>query len=67
LRRARSPKNLSDLDSSAKNNQTLSLINEKSGKLDNHLSIGSLNSDDGDERWKKRSSSAIGEKDFIFN
>ena len=58
-RRIRMQTNLNDLASS-NSKLTLSLRNEKSGQLANHLSIGSLNSADEDEYWKNRSSSAIG-------
>ena len=58
-RRIRMQTNLNDLASS-NSKLTLSLRNEKSGQLANHLSIGSLNSADEDEHWKNRSSSAIG-------
>jgi hypothetical protein len=59
---------LGDLDTSG-NQQTLSTLsmrNEKSGYLQNHLSVGSLNSDTEDDRWKKRNSSAIGDRDLLF-
>ena len=58
-RRIRMQTNLNDLASS-NSKLTLSLRNEKSGQLANHLSIGSLNSVEEDEHWNKRSSSAIG-------
>ena len=59
VRKTQMQTNLNDLASSNKK-PTLSLRNEKSGQLANHLSIGSLNSNEEDEHWKQRHSSAIG-------